>query len=160
MELSAINAFELKPKRFAFIGSGPLPLTSLCIHYFFERQNLLAYTKATKENRCEIVILNIDHSPQAITQSQELCRWLGMKAGEMEFLCAEAESSSQDISDFDVVYLAALVGSSQTEKEDMLVNVVSRMKPGAMLVIRSAERLRRLIYAVCYGPEFFFVMLY
>jgi nicotianamine synthase len=65
----------------------------------------------------------------------------------MHFLCAEAGSC--DLRDFDVVYLAALVGSTQAEKEELLKGVVGQMREGAILVIRSAHGLRRVLYAVC-----------
>jgi nicotianamine synthase len=65
----------------------------------------------------------------------------------MQFLCAEAASC--DLMDFDVVYLAALVGSTQGEKEELLKGVVGMMREGAILVVRSAHGLRRVLYAVC-----------
>lgn len=67
----------------------------------------------------------------------------------MKFTCADAGSDEVELKDFDVVYLAALVGSTQQEKEAVLVNVVGKMREGALLVVRSAERLRRLLYPVC-----------
>ena len=51
--------------------------------------------------------------------------------------------------DIDVVYLAALVGSSQFQKEVLVQKVVSRMREGALLVIRTSWGLRGLLY-----PEF------
>jgi len=70
----------------------------------------------------------------------------------MEFVVSDAGTSEVDLRDFDVVYLAALVGSTQVQKEAVLVSVVKRMRQGALLVVRSADRLRRILYPVC---EFF-----
>jgi len=52
------------------------------------------------------------------------------------------------LEDTDVVYLAALVGSTQLEKEKLLVGVASRMKAGSLLLVRSAHGLRTLLYPV------------
>jgi nicotianamine synthase len=133
LELAAIHSVDPTPiRKIAFIGSGPLPLTSL---------QLLQMCPSIIE------ILNIDHNCTAISQSSRLCERLGSKGEGMHFLCAEAGSC--DLMDFDVVYLAALVGSTQVEKEELLKAVVGKMGEGAILVIRSAHGLRRVLYAVC-----------
>ncbi|PMD16938.1 nicotianamine synthase 3 [Hyaloscypha hepaticicola] len=132
LELAAIHCVHPTPiSKLAFIGSGPLPLTSL---------QLLQMSPSVLE------ILNIDHNRTAISQSSKLCENLGSKGEGMHFLCAEAGSC--DLRDFDVVYLAALVGSTQVEKEELLKDVVAKMREGAILVIRSAHGLRRVLYAV------------
>ncbi|KAH7310368.1 Nicotianamine synthase [Rhexocercosporidium sp. MPI-PUGE-AT-0058] len=148
MELSALNSLiapsSIPLHRFAFIGSGPLPLTSLCIY-----QTAASFThpgqNITAGNSVEV--LNIDVNPKATSESTQLCKLLGPSASGMKFQCSPAHSSELDLSGFDVVYLAALVGSTQAEKEVLLESVVGRMREGAYLVVRSAERLRRLLYA-------------
>ncbi len=67
----------------------------------------------------------------------------------MEFRCSEAGAEDCDLAVFDVVYLAALVGMTQEEKEKLLVDVVGKMREGSILVVRSAQRLRKVLYAVC-----------
>ncbi|KAL2059942.1 hypothetical protein VTL71DRAFT_10097 [Oculimacula yallundae] len=150
MELSALSSLlnTTSPplrRKFAFIGSGPLPLTSLCINQTAQSFN---FTSPQSE-RYPIEVLNIDINPHAISQSKTLCDLLGSRASGMTFHCSPANSPTLDLSPFDVVYLAALVGSTQAEKEILLESVVGRMREGAYLVVRSAERLRRLLY-----PEF------
>ena len=66
-------------------------------------------------------------------------------------MCQEAGRSDYDMREFDVVYLAALVGTTQKEKEGILISVVGRMREGALLVIRTAHSLRTLLYPVCTG---------
>ncbi len=135
MELAAIHAVDSTPiRKIAFIGSGSLPLTSL----------RLCHTLPGT-----ISVLNIDHDPSAISQSQRLCSRLGSKGRGMEFLCSEAGSEDCDLTDFDIVYLAALVGTRQEEKEKFLVDMVKKMKHGAILVVRSAHGLRKVLYPVC-----------
>jgi nicotianamine synthase len=139
MELAAIHAVNASPiKKIAFLGSGPLPLTSL----------RLCHTLSNN-----ITVLNIDNNSLAISQSSNLCARLGRRGRGMEVKCSDAGSELCDLKDFDVVYLAALVGSSQEEKEGLLVGVVGRMREGAVLVVRSAWGLRRLLYAVCEKGE-------
>ena len=91
-------------------------------------------------------VLNIDHDLEAISQSRVLCAKLGKRAESMMFLHAEAGSCG--LHKFDVVYLAALVGHTQEEKERLLLAIVENMKVGGLLVIRSAERLRKVLYPV------------
>jgi len=66
----------------------------------------------------------------------------------MHFNCVEADSSELSLEDCDVVYLAALVGHTQKEKERILRGVVGRMRKGTLVVARSAHGLRRLLYPV------------
>ncbi|KAK1778962.1 Nicotianamine synthase [Copromyces sp. CBS 386.78] len=147
LELSAIRAAMPPPsdttntnalKKITFIGSGPLPLTSWCLLDEI-RQNC-----SSTENIPTIT--NIDMSPTAISVSSQLNAVLGPWGQGMEFLCGEAGSSCPSLADSDVVYVAALVGLSQEDKEDIFLNVVKTMKPGALLVIRSAWGLRTCLY--------------
>jgi nicotianamine synthase len=102
-----------------------------------------------KESNADFEIFySIDNNPQAIFQSQGLAESLGSLSRGMEFLCKEVGSSYLDLSGFDVVYLAALVGLTQTEKESVLVKVVGGMSVGALVIIRSAHGLRSLLYPV------------
>ena len=66
----------------------------------------------------------------------------------MCFQRASASSPDIDLACFDVVYLAALVGSCSRHKHEIMAEVVKRMKPGALVVMRSAHSLRRLLYPV------------
>ncbi len=148
MELSALKSLSQTSApplhKFAFIGSGPLPLTSLCIC----ESDILRPQAPNPRDQNPVEVLNIDMNQEAISQSQNLCKLLGSSAVGMKFQCATADDPNLDLSSFDVVYLAALVGSTQATKEALLESVVGRMKEGTLLVVRSAERLRRLMYAV------------
>lgn len=139
MELNAIASVTLDqpPSKFAILGSGPLPLTSLCILQALKQQN-----------RSPVSVRNIDHDPWAISASTELCRKLGHDTVSMNFHCADAKSKSLDLYEFDVVYLAALVGISNEQKNDAILEIVSHMRPGALLMLRSAHSLRGILYPV------------
>lgn len=179
LELASLYAVDPRPiRKVAFIGSGPLPLTSLCALEQLKAQlppskpkgwaawlrSLLGKKQTQEED--EITVLNVDHNPEAISLSQALCRNLGKTAKGMEFHQGSADVSptsssslssslrsatkapSSDLSEYDVVFLAALVGSTQVEKEMTLRSIVSRMRKGALLVIRSVDGLRGLCYPV------------
>lgn len=95
----------------------------------------------------DLQILNIDIDALALAQSEKLTNALGPPySTAMSFGHSSASDPSLYLRHYDVVYLAALVGSTQEEKENTLLSVVSRMSAGATLVVRSAERLRRLMY--------------
>lgn len=145
MELYALFSMSSTELRsFAFIGSGPLPLTSLCIADILDNE--------INNSEAQIRIHNIDRDQQAISLSSSLCQKLGRRARSMTFQCTEAveEGSTQDLKAFDVVYLAALVGSTKAQKGEIISDIASRMRPGALLVLRSAHSLRSLLYPVLF----------
>lgn len=163
LELCAIlSATKTGPRRVAFIGSGPLPLTSLCLLQALKRDALVTSlsspaSTSTSHNHntpegtdtdasSPIVVLNVDYDATAIAASLSLSLALGEPARGMEFICADASSPSKDLAEFDVVYMAALVGISQAEKEDIMLRVVGRMRAGALLVVRSSWGLRTCLY--------------
>lgn len=139
MELNALASVALDepPRKFAVLGSGPLPLTSICI--------LNALNKASGG---PVSVHNVDIDPWAISASSKLCRRLGHESDTMQFHCTDASSPTLNLYEFDVVYLAALVGISTKQKQDHVLDLVSRMRPGAMLMLRSAHSLRGLLYPV------------
>ena len=139
MELSAIASVSPNhvPCRIAVIGSGPLPLTALCVH---------AYLSKTRPGA--VACHNIDRCAEAIECSTRVCRRLGYSAEDISFENADADRNVIDLESFDVVYLAALVGDSGQHKLKILANVVARMRPGALVVMRSAHSLRKLLYTV------------
>ncbi len=92
------------------------------------------------------MVLNIDCDASAIAASLELSMALGEPGRGMEFICAEATSPAGDLAEFDVVYMAALVGVSQAEKEGIVLEVVGRMRKDALLVVRSAWGMRTCLY--------------
>ena len=150
LELCAIlSATACAPQKVAFLGSGPLPLTSLCLLTELKNASngsLGALSKKTHDAGNEHVILNIDNDPTAIRLSETLSEALGERGKGMRFELADARAEGRSLGEFDVVYVAALVGHSQAEKEDILLKVVARMRTGALVVIRSAWGLRTCLY--------------
>ena len=138
MELNALASVapNFFLRTFAILGSGPLPLTSICISQQLD---------SAHDN---ITCHNVDQDALAISSSKKMCRALGLTGSKMNFQCADAGSTDMDLSTFDVVYLAALVGGSSKHKQRILADVVKRMRPGGLVVLRSAHSLRRLLYPV------------
>ena len=95
MELNALESVAPSEalNKFAVIGSGPLPLTSLCIF------------QALKDRNC--VVHNVDKDATAISQSTKLCCTLGFTEEAICFKCADALLNTLDLYQFDVVFVAA-----------------------------------------------------
>ena len=136
MEMNAIASVrpDSVTGNFAFLGSGPLPLTSLCISHHLKSECVTCY--------------NFDQDAMAITTAITVCKVLGHSPQTMCFQCASAGSPDVDLGCFDIVYMAALVGACSRHKHEIMADVVKRMKPGALVVMRSAHSLRRLLYPV------------
>lgn len=154
LEINALLSNEpILPRKVAFIGSGPLPLTSLQFLWALERGSLpgshpeqgLSYHGDHPE--C-IEILNIDHDETAIQTAKAFVRKLGARGRGMSFLNAAAESNGYDLRRFDAVYLAALVGETQGQKEDLLLKVAGKMQEGALIIMRTSWGLRSCLYPV------------
>ena len=62
--------------------------------------------------------------------------------------CANIGKDEVNLSQFDVVHVAALVGNTSEEKTLIIADVVRRMKAGALLILRTAHSLRSLLYPV------------
>lgn len=114
--------------KFAIIGSGPLPLTSLCISYYLKQQDGL------------ITCHNIDQNPMAISSSRHVCKALGHTEKTMCFHCTDANDAEIDLGYVDVVYVAALVGACSEEKRKIMASLVTCMRPGTLVVLRSARK--------------------
>lgn len=70
----------------------------------------------------------------------------------MSFACTDVsdENDQEETSwaDFDAVFLAALVGMDTSSKLAILEELVRKLKPGALVVARSAKGLRGVLYPV------------
>ncbi|KAI9889147.1 MAG: putative 26S proteasome regulatory subunit [Vezdaea aestivalis] len=133
------------PTTIAFIGSGPLPLSSMCLATAFSNLKLTSTPP---------LITNMDRDPASIALSSALYARLqppvpGAKnQRHVEFQCADAMDEMLDLTPYEVVYLAALVGADAAEKERIMESVASRMRTGTRLLVRSARGLRGLLYPV------------
>jgi nicotianamine synthase len=114
------------PRRALFVGSGPLPLSAL----------LLA--------RHGVQVDALDVDPEAVELGGRLAAALGddVTVSEGDVLALD------DLGAYDLVCVAALVGLDPDDKAAALSHVRSRMRPGAIVLARSAHSLRGLLYPV------------
>jgi nicotianamine synthase len=111
----------------AFIGSGPLPLSAILL-----------------TERFGIAVENVDREAEACGLAVKVTERLGLGQALRFHHCDLLEFGS--LESFDVVFLAALVGTHRAEKRLLLAHLAARMRPGAVLLVRTASQLRTLLY--------------
>lgn len=125
METGVLASAIARPtRRLAFVGCGPLPLSSI--------------EHAEETGTVE----NIDRDPQAVLAATEVLTALGAPNG--RFRCADV--LDVDVSEYDVIVLAALVGTTPEHKAAIVRHLANAMAPGALLLARSTYGLRTLLY--------------
>ena len=150
------------PLRIAFIGAGPLPMSPIAIAQFLARKNPPLNAATGKQSKWSTLktlfdkkgehkpgahVHCIDRDPEAVEAAKKVVEKLGKIADYISFECAEAEEVT-DLKQFDVVFMASLVGESQDEKNGIIRGIVKRMEEGAVLCVRSAHGLRTILYPV------------
>uniref|UniRef100_A0A0E0LQ25 Nicotianamine synthase n=1 Tax=Oryza punctata TaxID=4537 RepID=A0A0E0LQ25_ORYPU len=125
------------PSRLAFLGSGPLPLSSLVL-----AARLLPAAS----------FHNYDICPEANRRASRLVRADRDLAARMAFHTSDVADVTTELAAYDVVFLAALVGMAAEEKARMVEHLGKHMAPGAALVVRSAHGARGFLYPVV-DPE-------
>ncbi|KAJ2897573.1 Nicotianamine synthase [Zalerion maritima] len=122
------------PKSIAFLGSGPLPLTSIVLakHHFL----------TTK-------FYNYDMDPEANSMALKIIYSDGDLCQRMSFHTADVmDLTRTQLGEHDVVYLAALVGMDAVEKDQLIKHLAQSMKPNSLLMLRSAHGARAFLYPV------------
>lgn len=127
MELHCLLGVNASLGKVVFVGSGPLPLSSM----------LMA-------PHCQFPVTNIDYCKDAIRISTDLVHSLELQ-NKMHFFCGDATEYPY-YPDADVVILGALVGANGDAKSSFLDRIAEKMKPGAILLVRSAHALRTVLY--------------
>jgi nicotianamine synthase len=125
------------PARVAFVGSGPLPLSSLVL----AARHLPA-----------AAFDNYDICGDANDRARRLVRADAALAARMAFRTSDVSDVTRDLAGYDVVFLAALVGMAAEEKARVVEHLGRHMAPGAALVVRSAHGARGFLYPVV-DPE-------
>ena len=113
------------PTSVAVVGCGPLPLSAL------------GYADALG-----VPVVGLDRDPAAIALARQVTTRIGSATVRFE----QADAADVDLTDHDAVVLAALVGETPSAKAAILREVAGAMRPGAVLLARSARGLRTLLY--------------
>ncbi|KAL2469088.1 Nicotianamine synthase 3 [Forsythia ovata] len=121
------------PSRVAFLGSGPLPLTSIVLASYH-------MTSTTFDN--------FDIDPSANSMASRLVESDPDLSKRMVFNTTDVMSVTGAFMDYDVVFLAALVGMDKEEKVGIIEHLAKHMAPGALLMLRSAHGARGFLYPV------------
>ena len=121
------------PSKIAFVGSGPLPLTSIV---------LASYHLSTTSFH------NYDIDPAANSMATRLVSSDPDLSKRMLFHTNDIMNVTNELKEYDVVYLAALVGMDKEEKIQVIAHLAMYMAPGALLMLRSAHGARAFLYPV------------
>nr|XP_010938261.1 nicotianamine synthase 3 [Elaeis guineensis] len=121
------------PAWVAFVGSGPLPLSSLVL--------AARHMRAARFH-------NYDVDPSATARARRLVLADPDLGARLAFRTADLFGLTRELACHDVVFLAALVGVAREEKLRAVEHLARHMAPGAYLVLRSAHGARAFLYPV------------
>ena len=122
-EIACLRMFLPDPKRVLFVGAGPMPISPLLL-----QQGLQA--KVT----C------MDISMKACAYHEHFTDHPALQS-ECSDIC-----TVQDLSGYDVIMLAALVGESEAQKLEILRHLFAHMLPGQILLLRNSEGMKKILY--------------
>ncbi|KAI7754024.1 hypothetical protein M8C21_031557 [Ambrosia artemisiifolia] len=121
------------PKRVAFVGSGPLPLTSIVL--------ASCHLKETTFHNYDIDSLANSMASHLVASDDDLSK-------RMVFHTTDIMDVTDELKEYDVIFLAALVGMDVNEKVKVIQHLAKYMAPGAILMLRSAHGARAFLYPV------------
>ncbi|KAL4583742.1 hypothetical protein LXL04_008325 [Taraxacum kok-saghyz] len=121
------------PKRLAFVGSGPLPLTSIVLASY--------HLKDTIFHNYDIDSLANSMASHLVSSDPDLSQ-------RMVFHTTNIMDVKDELKEYDVVFLAALVGMDIDEKVKVIDHLAKYMAPSALLMLRSAHGARVFLYPV------------
>ncbi|KAG6739752.1 hypothetical protein POTOM_057367 [Populus tomentosa] len=121
----------VQPKKVAFVGSGPMPLTSfiMAIHHM----------KFTPFDNFDVDEAANGVARQLVVSDAELEK-------RMKFETCDMVNLKEKLSEYDCIFLAALVGLNKDEKLKILSHLRKYMKEGGILLVLSANGTRAFLY--------------
>lgn len=123
----------VQPKKVAFVGSGPMPLTSIIM---------------AKHHLTSTHFDNFDIDEAANDVARSIVASDAEFEGRMKFLTSDIMEVKEELGEYDCIFLAALVGMSKEEKLTILGHIRKYMKDGGILLVRSAKGARAFLYPV------------
>ncbi|GFS29694.1 nicotianamine synthase 3 [Actinidia rufa] len=121
------------PACVAFVGSGPLPLTSIVL---------------AKNHLPTTTFHNYDIDPLANSLASRLVETDPDLSKRMFFHTTNILDVTTELKDYEVIFLAALVGMDKEEKIKVIDHLEKYMALGAILMVRSAHGARGFLYPV------------
>jgi len=121
------------PTKIAFVGSGPMPLTSIVLGKF---------------HLPNTTFHNFDIDSHANTLASSLVSRDPDLSKRMIFHTTDVLNANEGLDQYDVVFLAALVGMDKEAKVKAIEHLEKHMAPGAVLMLRSAHALRAFLYPI------------
>ncbi|CAA7033879.1 unnamed protein product [Microthlaspi erraticum] len=121
------------PTKIAFVGSGPMPLTSIVLAKF---------------HLPNTTFHNFDIDSHANTLASSLVSRDPDLSNRMIFHTTDVLNANEGLDQYDVVFLAALVGMDKEAKVKAIEHLEKHMAPGAVLMLRSAHALRAFLYPI------------
>ncbi|KAK2423129.1 nicotianamine synthase [Trifolium repens] len=120
-------------KKVAFIGSGPMPLSSIILatHHMESTQ----FDNFDIDEKANEVASKIVASDKALEKR-------------MKFVTQDIMEVKEKLGQYDCIFLAALVGMSRGEKMKVLGHIRKYMKEGGVLLVRSAKGSRAFLYPI------------
>ncbi|KAI4369357.1 hypothetical protein MLD38_017803 [Melastoma candidum] len=129
--LTQFSSAELT--RVAFVGSGPLPLTSIVL---------------AKNHMPAALFDNYDIDPSANSKARKLVSPDPNLSQRMFFHDTDIMDVTTKLKDYQAIFLAALVGMDREEKLKVIDHLGKHMENGAILMLRSAHGARGFLYPV------------
>ncbi|XVF70035.1 hypothetical protein PTKIN_Ptkin11bG0129000 [Pterospermum kingtungense] len=123
----------VQPKKVAFVGSGPMPLTSIVM--------ATHHMKSTHFDNFDIDETANDVARQIVASDCEFEK-------RMKFLTFDIMEVKEKLGEYDCIFLAALVGMNKEEKFKIIGHIRKYMKAGGFLLVRSANGARAFLYPV------------
>ncbi|KAI3933802.1 hypothetical protein MKW92_038044 [Papaver armeniacum] len=121
------------PSHIAFIGSGPMPLTSIVL--------ASNHLKTTTFHNYDIDISANALASNLVSADPDLSK-------RMLFHDTDIMDVTSGLYDYEVVFLAALVGLNKADKRKVIDHLAKHMAPGALLMLRSAHGARGFLYPI------------
>lgn len=123
----------VNPKKVAFIGSGPMPLTSIIM--------ATHHMESTHFDNFDIDEKANDVARKIIASDSALEK-------RMKFETQDIMEVRERLGQYDCIFLAALVGMSREAKVKILGHIRKYMKEGGILLVRSAKGARAFLYPI------------
>lgn len=127
MEVEHLQPHTSDAHRILFIGGGPLPLSAILM---------------AQIHNIQVDILDKDEA--ACSASKDVLQALGLE-DRIRVIHGDI-SHTKTLDTYTAIILAALVGESQQEKDEILQHIVEHTHKGTLLILRSVQDLGKLLY--------------